>query len=194
MQLGERPLNPRWRNPRLEEAVLRHKIDEARITRARQHVPAREERAIRRIEEAQFLADQDRLYEERRAAYKKLPREKLLLLASALVSGASTNAVSVIGFAEQEKELVGQHVSVTPRVGIEGEPIANRLITRAGSYLEPSRYAGGAYRQHFTAGAEMRLFHVPKIWLIQEFDLCTVGFVDVAPRYLNFGLSLSFWH
>lgn len=193
-QLGERPLNPRWRNPRLEEAELRHKIDDARIARARQHVPAREERAIRRIEEAQFAADQERLYEERRAAYKKLPREKLLLLASALVSGASRNAVSVIGFAEQERELVGQDVSITPRIGIEGEPIANRLITRAGSYLEPSRYAGGSYRQHFTAGAEMRLLHVPKIWLIQEFDLCTVGFIDVAPRYLNFGLSLSFWH
>ena len=194
LQLGERPINPRWRNPRLEESVLRHRIDQARIVRARQHVPAVEERAIRRIEEEQFLADQERLYEERRETYKRLPRERLLLLASAVVSGASRNAVSVIGFAEQERELVGQSVSVTPRVGIEGEPIANRLITRAGSYLEPSRYAGGSYRQHFTAGAEVRLFHVPKIWIIQEFDLCTVGFVDVAPRYLNFGLSLSFWH
>ncbi len=194
LQLGERPLNPRWRNPRLEGAVLRHKIDEARAVRVRQHVPAREERAIRRIEEAQFVADQERLYEERRAEFKKLPREKLLLLASALVTGSTENAVSVIGFSEQERELVGRSISVTPRLGIEGEPIANRLVTRAGSYLEPSRYAGGSYRQHFTAGAEVRLFHVPKIWLIQEFDLCTVGFIDVAPRYLNFGLSLSFWH
>lgn len=194
LQLGERPLNPRWRNPRHEESVLRHRIDEARIMRARQHIPAREERAIRRIEEEQFLADQERLYEERRAAYKKLPREKLLLLASAVVTGSTANAVSVIGFAEQEREIVGQSVTVTPRIGIEGEPIANRLITRAGSYLEPSRYGNGTYRQHFTAGAELRLFHVPKIWLIQEFDLCTLGFVDVAPRYLNFGISLSFWH
>lgn len=194
LQLGERPLNPRWRNPRLEESVLRHRIDQARIQRARQHVPASEERAIRRIEEEQFVADQERLYEERRAAYKRLPREKLLLLASAVVTGNTQNAVSVIGFAEQEREIVGQSVSVTPRIGIEGEPIANRLITRAGSYLEPSRYRGGSYRQHFTAGAEVRLFHVPKIWLIQEFDLCALGYVDVAPRYMNFGISLSFWH
>ena len=194
LQLGDRPLNPAWRNPRLEEAVLRHRLDEARIARSKEHIPPREERAIRRIEEEQFLAGQTRLADERRAAYRQLPRERLLLLASVLVSGATQDSVSVIGFAEQQREVVGRTVSLTPRVGIEGEPIANRLVTRAGSYLEPSRYAGGSYRQHFTAGAEVRLVHIPKIWLLQAFDLSSVGSFDVAPRYLNFGVSISFWH
>lgn len=193
-QLGERPLNPRWRNPRLEDAEFRRRIERAREIRARQNVSGREERAIRRIEEQQFIAEQERLYEERREEYNRLPRERLLLMASALITGSSEDAVSVIGFAEQVREVTGRSVTVTPRIGIEGEPIANRLITRAGTYMEPSRSNPGSFRQHFTAGAELRLFHVPKIWVLQPFDISTVGFVDFAPRYMNFGLSISLWH
>ncbi len=82
-------------------------------------------------------------------------------------------------------------MTLTPRVGIESEPVPNWVHARAGSYIEPSRFADSTPRQHFTLGGDIRLFRFSpwgifgdQIWRI------TLG-ADLAPRYQNYDGSAS---
>lgn len=130
-----------------------------------------------------------------REEYAALPRKKVLLTSSLLVSGPVSNAIGVESFLAQRVERSGQRATLTPRVGAEVEPIEGWLQVRAGSYLEPSRYAGKSSRLHGTLGLEARLFP----WTI--FGLLDKGtwwrgsaFVDASNRYLGWGLSVGLWH
>jgi hypothetical protein len=210
-QLGPRPLNPGWENPHDQEAELRGEIARDRDKRALEYAlelaltPPREratkravqqaqEQALRAIEDEHMKETSDQLRAMRKARYANWPREKILLLASALVTGPSANAISVEGFLDQRLERVGQQATVTPRLGIEGEPLRDRMLLRAGTYVEPSRYAGGSARQHFTFGADVRLFPLDFWGLLSE-AVWKVGlFVDLAPRYQNAGIGLGNWH
>jgi hypothetical protein len=210
-QLGPRPLNPGWENPRDQEAELRGEIERDRDKRALEYAlelaltPPREqaakravqqaqEQALRAIEDEHMSEASQQLRAVRKARYANWPREKILLLASALVTGPSADAISVEGFLDQRLERVGQQPTVTPRLGIEGEPLRDRMLLRAGTYVEPSRYAGGSARQHFTFGADVRLFPLDFWGLLSE-AVWKVGlFVDLAPRYQNAGIGLGNWH
>jgi hypothetical protein len=210
-QLGPRPLNPGWRNPRDQAASLREQIADARAARAHEREQELEplSGAPRAIREAQLDADEARaragedarlddvmrhLREEAQARYDNWPREKILLLASVLLTGPSTNAVSVEGFLDQRVETVGRVVTATPRVGLEGEPLRDEMQLRVGSYVEPSRYVTGTPRQHFTFGGDVRL--VPcTFWGLFPKDPWKIGFIiDLAPRYSNYGLAIGTWH
>ena len=68
--------------------------------------------------------------------------------------------MSLQGFLDQRVETVGKAITVTPRLGIEGEPLRDRLTLRVGTYVEPSRYEEGTPRQHFTFGGDVRLFPI----------------------------------
>jgi hypothetical protein len=210
-QLGPRPLNPGWQNPRAEEARLRALIDGDREERRRRYEDdlsrlspegraaraARydeEERSLRAIEDEHMEAERRRLRAARKARYENWPREKILLLASVLATGASPNATSLEGFLDKQFEKVGGEVSFTPRLGLEAEPIQNRMLLRTGTYIEPSRYEGGSARQHFTFGTDVRLFPLdfwgvlpPAVWKLELF-------ADIAPRYTNWGIGLGNWH
>lgn len=210
-QLGPRPLNPGWENPHAQEAELRREIQRDRDKRALQYsiemaiTPSKEREAKRVEQEAQELAlralEDEHLREAsedlravRKARYENWPREKILLLASALVTGPSSDAISVEGFLDQRLERVGLQPTVTPRLGIEGEPIPDRMLLRAGTYVEPSRYDGGSARQHFTFGADVRLFPL-EFWGLLPAAVWKIGlFVDLAPRYQNAGIGLGNWH
>jgi hypothetical protein len=210
-QLGPRPLNPGWGNPRAEDAHLREEIDAHRAERRRRYEaelgalapaerPARareqaaEEKALRAIEDDHLAEEGEHLRLARKARYQNWPREKILLLASVLFTGESSNAVSIEGFLDQRVETVGRNVSVTPRLGLEGEPVENHLQLRAGTYVEPSRYDGGTARQHFTFGTDIRLVPLT-FWGIFPDDPWKLGlFVDLAPRYTNWGFGLGTWH
>ena len=210
-QLGPRPLNPTWQNPVDEEEHVRLRIREDRESRAREYMLdlartaaplrearraelLREEAALRDLEDARLAAEAQRLYQARKARYDNWPRERILLLASVLVTGPSQNAVSLEGFLDQRHELVGLSTSITPRVGLEGEPINNRLRARVGSYIEPSRYTEGFPRQHFTFGGDVKLFPFDFWGLLGETTWKIGFYVDMAPRYSNGGLSISTWH
>jgi hypothetical protein len=210
-QLGPRPLNPGWENPRDQEAELRGEIERDRDKRALEYAlelaltPPREQAAKRAVQQAQekaLRAIEDEHVREasaqlrlvREARFANWPREKILLLASALVTGPSADAISVEGFLDQRLERVGQQPTVTPRLGIEGEPLRDRMILRAGTYVEPSRYAGGSARQHFTFGADVRLFPLAFWGLLPEATWKIGLFVDLAPRYQNAGIGLGNWH
>jgi hypothetical protein len=210
-QLGPRPLNPGWENPHEQEAWLRQRIADVRAERAllreaylgslapdarlaqEPELDAEESRQ-RAVEDAQLQIEIKRLYDQRKARYDNWPREKILLLASVLMTGASSNAVSLQGFLDQRVETVGKAITVTPRLGMEGEPLRDRLTLRVGTYVEPSRYEEGTPRQHFTFGGDVRLFPID-FWGLLPRANWKLGFViDLAPRYENYGIGIGNWH
>ena len=210
-QLGARPLNPPWLSPHDQERPLRHRTIEARKQRARDQADelgrapgveraataarlAREEEAVRAVEDEHLEQDSARLKAIRTARELNWPRERILLLASVLITGPSNNAVALEGFLEQKREVVGSSASFSPRVGVESEPLVNWLRVRAGSYLEPSRFADGNIRQHFTFGGDVRLLPFDLFGLTrgQIWRFTVSG--DLAPRYSNFGFGVAAWH
>jgi hypothetical protein len=193
LQLGPRPLNPRWINPRDDEAPLLLRIARAREARTRGGVPKAQDDAIRRIEDEEVSSRREALADSRRKRDANWPREKLLILASVLVTGRTDDAVSVIGFTDQQRDLVGQRINLSPRLGLEAEPVVDRLKMRLGTYFEPSRYVDGNYRAHYTFGTEVKLFSFRKWWIFPDTDVCLQGAVDVAPRYVNIGGFFCIW-
>ena len=132
---------------------------------------------------------------ERAERFKALPRAKLLLTGSVIISGAASNAIGFESFLSQQLERSGRHLLVSPRVGAELEPIENRLQVRAGSYLEPSRFDDIRPRVHGTAGAEVRLFRWSVFGLTSpETSWRISGFVDVSHLYLGWGVGVGTWH
>lgn len=214
-QLGPRPLNPPWINPRdqeraEEERIAKQRADREAVRRAQiASLPAdlgdeerarrleaigREEAAARAAEDAELASTRARLLDERKARYLNWPRERLLLLASVLLAGPSEQAVALEGFIDQRRELVGRSVSVAPRFAAESEPIPNLLRLRAGVYMEPSRFVDGTARQHFTFGGDLRIFAWDLFGLVPMTTLKLSAFLDVAPRYQNFGFAIGAWH
>ncbi len=172
LQLGPRPLNPRWIDPQEHE-------QEAKSTLRGEEL-ARERRALR---------------SQRQARYDNWPHEHVLLLASVLLTGPSSQAVALEGFLDQRRELVGRKVSVAARFAAESEVLPQLLRMRAGVYIEPSRFVDGTARQHFTFGGDLRIGRFSPFGLLGEhFVLGTSAFVDLSPRYQSFGLGLGAWH
>jgi hypothetical protein len=213
-QLGPRPLNPPWINPRTERTPLEVEVEAARAARAREAeailatLPpgerearradlARSEAVDERIEDEELAAEDARRREERRARDLNWPRDRILLLASLLVTsktGAADRTVSIEGFLDQNLDYVGNSYSFTPRFGIEAEPIRDRLVGRVGTYVEPSRYDYALARQHFTFGADVNVLPWNVFGLVQEQNWRISFFVDLAPRYQNAGLGIGVWH
>lgn len=168
-QLGPRPLNPAWTNPHDEERDLPD-----------------EERARPDYKK--------RLRAAREARYANWPREHVLLLASVVLTGSSNEAVALEGFIDQRRELVGRSISASPRFAVESEPLPNLVRGRAGVYFEPSRFEDSHHRQHFTFGTDVRLFSFDLFGLIDQTTWRISGFLDLAPRYQNFGFAIGPWH
>lgn len=133
--------------------------------------------------------------DERAERYRTLPRDKVLLTASVLVTGPVNRGVGFEAFLAQRVEPSGRRAVVSPRVGVEVEPIANRLQLRAGSYLEPSRFDGISPRGHATAGAEVRLFKWTVFGLFSPDTSWRINaFGDVSRLYLGWGVGVGVWH
>jgi hypothetical protein len=210
-QLGSRPLNPGWENPHDQEAWMRRRIADQRAERALLHdaelaalppdARARrademldEEARERSAEDAELAALSKQLYDQRKARYENWPREKILLLASVLFSGPTSDAVSLQGFFNQQVQTVGRKMTVTPRLGIEGEPLRDRITVRVGTYVEPSRYEQGSPRQHFTFGGDVRLFPIDFWGILPAANWKLAFMIDLAPRYENYGIGIGNWH
>ncbi len=212
LQVGPRPLNPPWINPHDEEAPVRRHIAEDRARRAAEYdseiaaTPpssrdavhaelARREEAIRAVEDLRLDAEKSRLLAERKARFANWPRERILVLASMLVTGSSGgDAVALEGFLDQVREPFGRAVTVSPRFGIEAEPIANLLLSRFGSYLEPSRFETGFTRQHFTFGGDVKLLPWDMFGITRDQTWRLSFAIDLAPRYINWGIAFGAWH
>jgi len=222
IQVGPRPLNPTWLDPHEQEWREQRQIDDERAARkAAQEVELRgiadpgrmferarelsyQEKYIRRDEEKRMQDARERLLLERKARYANWPRERITVLMAILVTGKSPDALGLESFFSQQASLValssrptwmpsGRAISYSPRLGLEGEPVPDRLQTRIGTYIEPSRF-GGLARQHFTFGFDVKLAAWSVFGLVGD-QIWRIGAVaDLAPRYQSFGLSLGAWH
>jgi hypothetical protein len=221
LSAGPRPLNPRWIDPAEQERRLREPLEAVRAERrrafereleavapggprhARRLAWWREEERLRGEEERRYRVDVGQLAQERRARYLNWPRPRILVVADLLITGITSGGISLRSFLEQRDVPSGRRVTTQPRLGLEGEPVVGLLITRVGTYLEPTRYqvhpgtsglVAGA-RQHFTAGVEVKLFPWNVFGTFPEGSTWRVtGVVDIAPRYENIGLSVGLWH
>lgn len=216
-QLGPRPLNPEWIDPvgqKEERELVVRERREQRLANRREEIAsmpgktrfdramrarrlaemAREEAQLRAAEDAELKEADERLHEERKARYLNWPREHVLLLASVLMTGASGDAVALEGFIDQRRELVGSLVTVSPRFAVESEAVPNLLKTRAGIYIEPSRFRDGSSRQHFTLGFDVRVLRWGVFGLFPDHQWRVSAFLDMAERYQNVGIGLGTWH
>ncbi len=216
-QLGPRPFNPHWINPKYEDKALEADFAERRAARRRENlaeleamptstpaeIDSRNRRAselataevtTRASEDADLRDAKRRKYEERKARALNWPRERITLFASMLAVGKSADAIAIDGFLERRLDYVGTRVQYAPRFAVETEPVANLLRLRAGMYVEPSRFQYGTHREHFTFGGDLRTFSWDFFGLVADTTLRLSGFFDLSPRYANFGLGLGAWH
>lgn len=211
VQVGPRPINPGWQDPSEQEGAAVARIEADREARARRDSEAidalpegareakrqelaREEKAIREVEDVRLSYAKALLREARETRFSNLPRARILVVVSALVTAPVNRAVAVSGFVSQQYVPYGQSWTVTPRFGLESEPLIDRLTLRVGGYVEPARFDDATPRQHLTFGGDVKLFtfdffgYGPK----QTYKL-GVG-VDLAPRFTDWGFALGVWH
>jgi hypothetical protein len=91
-------------------------------------------------------------------------------------------------------ERSGERLSVTPRLGIEAEPVSNRLQVRMGGYLEPSRFREGSARMHGTLGFNLKIFESSFFGMYDRGTPFAVGFgTDLSTRFFSWGISAGIW-
>jgi hypothetical protein len=222
VQVGPRPLNPAWIDPHDQEAIVRSDLEQRRAARAdahrqelrliadtalrsaRQRELDSEETKTRAAEEKAFERTARALKEERRARYWNWPREHLLVTAEILIIGPTDRGVGIAQFLGQNERpgrrvpsvvgSSGASVNFSPRFGIETEPIVGLVHTRFGSYYEPSRFERPVGRQHFTFGADLKLFPTTFFGLVPRVYYKLQSSFDVAPRYQSASLGIGVWH
>lgn len=209
LQLGKRPLNLLSRTVQqvAEREALTFRLrqidrDEERQRRLADADTPSERDAVERELGREERLDSERLASAFRAARRALAdsfaevgRTYLLLSASLLVSGRVRDAVGVESFLDQVVNRSGANVVFSPRLGAEAEIWENRLKARGGLYLEPTRFATSTPRAHATLGMDLRLsrWDVFGLWP-DDFMWQVGGSVDVARRYLTWGVSLGGWY
>ncbi len=209
VQFGKRPLNPISRTVAgvAERAALSFRLQELDREEERQRrlaeAGSKSERAAVELELArEERRDSERLQHALDAArnalaqsFAEVGRSYLLLSASLLVSGSVRDAVGVESFLDQVVNRSGASVVYSPRLGAEAEIWENRLKTRGGVYVEPTRFVTSNPRAHATVGMDLRLFrwNVLGLWP-DDFMWQIGGSLDVSRRYLTWGLSIAGWY
>lgn len=176
VQLWKRPMNISWQD---EDLVPKPDTERWRLDN-KNGQPEPEYRGARRLIKAR---------------YKAIPRQKVLLTASTVVTGPTKNAVGLESMLSQTVDRSGQDTVVSVRGGVETEVIPWWLVLRAGSYLEPSRYREGEARIHATAGLDVRVLQWSVFDLLDNdtlFRLSLSG--DIARGYFGWGIGAGFIH
>ncbi len=88
----------------------------------------------------------------------------------------------------------GASVNYSPRAGVETEPIPGRLHTRAGTYYEPNRLGTEVGRQHFTFGADVKVFSTTWFGLVPRVTYKAQAYADLSPRYQSVSAGIGVWH
>lgn len=216
IQLGPRPLNPRWVDPSVElERVKRFmRWRELERERRKQYELERvamlhgDVRAAERALNDEFATEgaldditlhraEGDLDAEIRRRLRELQRFHVLILSSLVVSGTTQNAVGVESFLERTTQRSGATLSYSPRVAVEIESVPNWLRLRAGSYNEPTRFPsnrdGG--RIHGTLGFDFRLLPFTAFGIFHDGTIWRVGgSLDAARNYFGWSVALGVWH
>jgi hypothetical protein len=117
---------------------------------------------------------------------------QLIAALDLLLVGALDNAYSVEEMSAMMLQPSGRNVTVSPRLGLEGEIIPGWWRLRAGTYYEPSRHPGIDGRLHGSAGTQVRLFSFHLGSGERRVALSLAG--DFARAFYNAGASLGFWN
>lgn len=209
VQFGKRPFNPPWEtvSSLIERENLIHSL--RRLDRetakqaelARATTPDEQARIAQHYAEEQKLDDDD-LDRALRDAKWRIERDLLSMntfyvqvSAAMLVSGQVQNAVGIESMLSQTVNRSGQKTVVSPRLGIESGVVPNLLKLRAGTYLEPTRFATSSPRGHITAGFDVKLavWNVFGLW--PDDYMWRLGFGgDLAHRYTTWGITLAGWY
>ncbi len=216
IQLGPRPLNPRWVDPSVElERVKRflrwRELERARKRRAELGRTAALHgdvaAAARALDEELVLesalddATRDRaeadLDAEIRRRLRAQGRFHVLLLSSLVMTGRVPDAVGVESFLERTTQHSGSSLNYSPRFAVETETVPNWLRLRAGSYHEPSRFPSNRQggRVHGTLGFDAKLFPFDAFGLVHEGTIWRVsGSLDAARNYFGWSVAIGVWH
>lgn len=180
VQLGPRPLNIQWADE--------DKLDDPEVEEERRTIPATSKDPAH-LEPAYKAARR-----VLRRRYRAVPREKVLLSFSMLVTGPTKGAVGVESMLTQVIDRSGERSSVTLRGGTEVEVVPNRLQLRAGSYMEPTRFRESTARLHATTGFELRTIDWSVFGIFPEDNAFRVsGAVDFSRGYFGWSLGLGSW-
>jgi hypothetical protein len=185
-QFGERRANVPWRNTQ----NLRRDLAAQIANRTYQAPPRYGESPYQSLPEdpEQALDVAMANYREAERRYRRhQPRRYVLLAADVVMTGKTSNGHGIEAFLDQTPERSGQKISYGVRVGAESEIWPDRMKVRGGTYLEPSRFQRSYYRPHATAGLEARLFDLWR-WSVRG-----TATLDLAPRYVNWGLAFGLW-
>lgn len=211
LQIGPRPLNPRWIDPeirddRAELAIMRRKAERAYRRRedARRTPPPSAATRDALDAEADTETALDELHVERikretreelKAAYARLERSYVLISMSLIVTGQTADSVGVESFLQRVVARSGERLSLSPRLGIETEFVPKWVKARIGTYGEPTRFVTSTNRLHGTFGFDVKLLPWTVFGLFDEgTEWRLSGAVDGAPRYLGWAASIGVWH
>ena len=193
LQLGRRPLNVPWPDPQDERRRYVQQLERARNERRGRSTP--NQAALEQQEHERIKAASDEVRRGLKSRYRSMPRQKVLLSAALLVSGPIQRGVGVESFLRQQVDRSGRTTSLAPRVGIELEPLSDRLQVRGGGYVEPSRFHPELARVHGTLGFDLRLFDWSVFGLFDDDSTWRGGgFADVSRDYVSWGVSVGLWH
>jgi hypothetical protein len=177
-QFGRRPLNVAWTDRR---RITDEEVDAERRANPGAGTGQEERRKV----VARIL--------ERK--YEAIPREKVLVTTSLLVTGSASDAVGVESFLAQRVNRSGQSVSLTPRVGVETELVPGWVQARAGSYYEPSRFSQPSARLHGTLGFDVKFLCWSVFGLFDDWTTWRLGgVIDGARDYFGWSVSVGIWH
>jgi hypothetical protein len=216
LQLGQRPLNPPWINPGDLVDRVRRRVDWRARERARD---ARKRLALARARGEDTLALSALLAEEEanaaardeeeiqtakqdvkrsiRRAYAAMPRPHVLITTSLVMTGVVEDGMGLEGFLDGKEQRSGKQISLSPRVGLELEPILHWTKIRGGAYFEPTRFpsnsAGG--RSHSTFGIDQKILPWEVFGTFPEGNWFRLtGAVDLARNYLGWAVAVGVWH
>lgn len=215
-QAGPRPANPKWtsidelaapeldRLARREEMVKAAEERELAATRARggpdvelcvAQVKARYKKKYERIEQWRKDIEYQAWKMLRNRYRNEWSRWYFLLTADLEITGKVKNGVGVESFIFQTVQRSGQDITLSPRLGVEGEIWPKRMKARAGTYLEPSRFANTDARWHGTFGFDIRVvkWNVFGLWP-EDYQWQLSFALDFARSYSAVSAGIGGWY
>lgn len=220
VQLGKRPLNERWVNPndvldsmrrylrfRARERERKTQLELERGRREGRNLEALEA-ALRANDAIELELDRATLERAEEQVAKKLyertarqSRFHLLLVSSFVMTGPVEDGVGIESFLNRRVQRSGQHLTLSPRLAVELEPVPHWIQARAGFYFEPTRFEKNADltpsrgRSHATLGVDLKLVKWDLFGTFPEHNWFRLGTaLDVAREYFNWGLAVGVWH
>ncbi len=215
-QFGPRPTNPPWvsaeklaaddleRLKRRKRAAKEAEEEELAAVRARggpdvdlclQAVQQRYARRYAQIKQSRKETKKlawDMLRKRYRSGW---PRRYYLLTADLWFNGRVDNGVGVESLLFQTVQRSGEKITVSPRLGFETEVWPKRMKIRAGSYLEPSRFAESKARVHGTLGFDINVlkWNVFGLWP-DDYRWQIQVALDLARSYGAFSFGIGGWY